>query len=68
MTPSDFQLDRNDVLPKLIPESDKYLITAGLAGTARDVVRLCGVDSSHYYSMAGAMGGAVSIDLGLALA
>ena len=68
MTPSDIQLDRNDVLPKLIPEPDKYLIIAGLAGTARDVAHLCGVESSHFYAMAGAMGGAVSIGLGLALA
>ena len=30
MNPTDFQLDRNDVLPKLIPEPDKYLIIAGL--------------------------------------
>ena len=68
MNPTDFQLDRNEVLPKLIPEPDKYLIIAGLAGTARDVAHLCGVESSHYYAMAGAMGGAVSIGLGLALA
>ena len=68
MNPSDFQLDRNDVLPKLIPEPGKYLIIAGLAGTARDVAHLCGVESSHFYAMAGAMGGAVSIGLGLALA
>ena len=68
MNPSDFQLDRKDVLPKLIPEPDKYLIIAGLAGTARDVAHLCGVERSHFYAMAGAMGDAVSIGLGLALA
>ena len=68
MNPSDFQLDRNDVLPKLIPESDKYPIIAGLAGTVRDVAHLCGVESSHFYAMAGAMGRAVSIGLGLAMA
>ncbi len=68
MNPLDFQLDRNDVLPKLIPEPDKYLIIAGLAGTARDIDHLCGVESSLFYAMAGAMGGAVSIGLGLALA
>ena len=58
MNPTDFKLDQNDVLPKLIPEPDKYLIIAGLAGTARDVAHICGVESSHFYAMAGAMGGA----------
>ncbi len=65
---TDFQLDRNEVLPQLIQEPDKFLIIAGLAGTARDIAHLCGVGSSNYYAMAGAMGGAVSIGLGLALA
>ena len=65
---TDFQLDRNEVLPQLIQEPDKFLIIAGLAGTTRDIAHLCGVGSSNYYAMAGAMGGAVSIGLGLALA
>ena len=65
---TDFQLDRNEVLPQIIQEPDKFLIIAGLAGTARDIAHLCGVGSSNYYAMAGAMGGAVSIGLGLALA
>src|SRR2546428_8031893 len=44
-----------------------FLIVSGLAGTARDVAALTR-DGAHIYTMAGAMGGAAMIGLGLALA
>jgi len=65
---SDFVLDRGEVIPKLIENPQDYLIVTGLAGTARDIANLCGAEGSNYYSMAGAMGGAVPMALGLALA
>lgn len=65
---SDFILDRKDVIPKLIENPENYLIVTGLAGTARDIANLCGAEGTNYYSMAGAMGGAVAMGLGLALA
>jgi phosphonopyruvate decarboxylase len=43
------------------------LIVSGLAGTSRDVAALTR-DGAHTYTMAGAMGGACMIGLGLALA
>ena len=54
----DFVLDRREVIPRLIPNPDRYLIVA----------RLCGAEGTNYYTMAGAMGGAVAMGLGLALA
>jgi phosphonopyruvate decarboxylase len=65
---SDFVLDRKEVIPRLIQNADEYLIVTGLAGTARDVASLCGAEGANYYTMAGAMGGAVAMGLGLALA
>lgn len=65
---SDFTLDRQVVIPQLIQNPEDYLIVTGLAGTARDVAHLCGAESANYYTMAGAMGGAVAMGLGLALA
>jgi phosphonopyruvate decarboxylase len=60
-------LDRQIAVPRLLPDNDDMLIVAGLAGTARDTAGLCG-DQSNYYALAGAMGGAVAMGLGLALA
>lgn len=65
---SDFVLDRKEVIPRLIQNPENYLIVTGLAGTARDVASLCGAEGTNYYTMAGAMGGAVAMGLGLALA
>jgi hypothetical protein len=62
-----FVLDRRVAVPALIGRHEDFLIIAGLAGTARDVGALTG-DGDHAYTMAGAMGGACSIGLGLALA
>jgi thiamine pyrophosphate-dependent acetolactate synthase large subunit-like protein len=62
-----FVLDRCEAIPALIGKHDDFLFVAGLAGTSRDVAALTG-DGAHTYSMAGAMGGACMIGLGLALA
>jgi len=44
-----------------------FLIVSGLAGTSRDIAARTR-DGAHTYTMAGAMGGACMIGLGLALA
>ena len=62
-----FILDRRDAVPALIGRHEDFLIVSGLAGTSRDVAALTR-DGAHTYTMAGAMGGACSIGLGLALA
>ena len=60
-------LDRREAIPALIGRHEDFLCVSGLAGTSRDIAALTG-DGAHVYTMAGAMGGAVSIGLGLALA
>jgi thiamine pyrophosphate-dependent acetolactate synthase large subunit-like protein len=62
-----FVLDRRDAVPKLIGRHEDFLFVTGLAGTARDIAALT-QDGAHIYTMAGAMGGACMIGLGLALA
>src|SRR5436190_6853724 len=62
-----FVLDRRDAVPTLIGRHEDFLIVSGLAGTSRDVAALT-EDGAHTYTMAGAMGGAAMIGLGLALA
>src|SRR5262245_29612716 len=62
-----FVLDRLEAVPALIGRHEDFLFVAGLAGTSRDVAAITG-DGAHTYSMAGAMGGATMIGLGLALA
>src|SRR5947207_10817370 len=62
-----FLLDRVKAVPALIGRHEDFLIVTGLAGTARDVAALTR-DGAHTYTMAGAMGGACMIGLGLALA
>jgi phosphonopyruvate decarboxylase len=62
-----FVLDRNEAVPALIGRHEDFLFVCGLAGTSRDVAALTD-DGAHTYSMAGAMGGATMIGLGLALA
>lgn len=64
MTPA--ILDRRDVLSQLFPKQDDYLFISGLAGPARDVAALTD-DGPNLFSMAGAMGAAVSMGLGVAL-
>ncbi len=62
-----FILDRREAVPALIGRHEDFLIVSGLAGTSRDVAALTR-DGAHTYTMAGAMGGACMIGLGLALA
>src|SRR5947208_6229263 len=62
-----FVLDRREAVPALIGRHEDFLIVTGLAGPAKDVAALTG-DGAHTYAMAGAMGGAAMIGLGLALA
>src|SRR5882724_5900872 len=62
-----FVLDRRDAVPALIGRHQDFLFVTGLAGTARDIAALTH-DGAHIYTMAGAMGGACMIGLGLALA
>src|SRR5438309_10267525 len=62
-----FVLDRREAVPKLIGRHEDFLFVTGLAGMARDIAALTH-DGAHIYTMAGAMGGACMIGLGLALA
>lgn len=62
-----FVLDRRQAVPAVIGRHEDFLIVTGLAGTARDIAALTG-DGPHVYTMAGAMGGAQAMGLGLALA
>lgn len=62
-----YTLDRVTAVPALIGEHGDFLFIGGLAGTARDLAALTG-DGSHFYGLAGAMGAAVMMGLGLALA
>ena len=62
-----FVLDRRQAVPALIGRHQDFLIVTGLAGTSRDIAALT-EDGAHTYTMAGAMGGAAMIGLGLALA
>src|SRR6185503_1800191 len=62
-----FVLDRVTAIPALIGRHEDFLFVTGLAGTARDIAAMTG-DGAHIYTMAGAMGGACMIGLGLALA
>jgi phosphonopyruvate decarboxylase len=63
----EFVLDRCEAVPALIGRHEDFLFIAGLAGTSRDVAALTG-DGVHIYTLAGAMGGACAMGLGLALA
>jgi thiamine pyrophosphate-dependent acetolactate synthase large subunit-like protein len=62
-----FVLDRCQAVPALIGRHQDFLIISGLAGTSRDVAAITD-DGAHIYTMAGAMGGACMMGLGLALA
>lgn len=62
-----FILDRRKAVPALIGNHEDFLIVSGLAGTSKDMASLTG-DGDHLFSMAGAMGAAASMGLGLALA
>jgi phosphonopyruvate decarboxylase len=60
-------LERSEAVPALIGEHRDFLVITGLGGTACDVGAVTG-DAAHVYSLAGAMGAASMMGLGLALA
>ena len=62
-----FVLERSEAVPALIGRHEDFLIITGLGGTACDVGAVTS-DSAHVYSLAGAMGAACMIGLGLAIA
>ncbi len=59
-------LDRREVLAGLFPNPDRYLLVAGLAGAARDAAAYT-FEANNLITLGGAMGGAVSLGLGMAL-
>ena len=60
-------LDRRDVLSPLFPRPRDILFVSGLAGSARDAAGLTD-DGANLFTMAGTMGAAVPMGLGIALA
>src|SRR6516162_690549 len=66
-SPENLVLERGEAVPALIGRHEDFLIVAGLGGTASDVGAVAG-DAAHVYSLAGAMGAAAMMGLGLALA
>jgi thiamine pyrophosphate-dependent acetolactate synthase large subunit-like protein len=62
-----FVLDRREAVPALLGRHEDFLIVTGLAGTAKDIGALTR-DGGHTFTMAGAMGAACMMGLGLALA
>jgi len=62
-----FVLERSEAVPALIGRHQDFLLITGLGGTACDVGAVTG-DAAHVYSLAGAMGAAAMMGLGLALA
>jgi phosphonopyruvate decarboxylase len=62
-----YTLDRISAVPALIGKHEDFLFIGGLAGTAQDLAALTG-DGAHTFGLAGAMGAAVMMGLGLALA
>ena len=59
-------LDRKLALPKLIGNTDRFLIISGLAGPAKDIGYLT-QESPNTFLFGGAMGGAMPTALGLAV-
>jgi thiamine pyrophosphate-dependent acetolactate synthase large subunit-like protein len=68
-TPSErpAQLDRFTALSAAIPVPEEFLLVASLGGPAQDLARLTN-GAPHAYPLGGAMGAAVPMALGLALA
>ena len=64
MTPA--TLDRREVLSHIFPNPNDYLFITGLAGSARDTSGLT-KDGNNTFTMAGAMGAAASMGLGVAM-
>ena len=60
-------MDRGEAVPRLLGDLDDFIVVTGLAGPAKDVANIARGKPNCFY-MAGAMGGAVAMGLGLALA
>ena len=60
-------VNRQEAIPALLADHGDMLIVTGLAGSAKDIGALT-KDGDHTFTMAGAMGGATAMGLGLALA
>jgi phosphonopyruvate decarboxylase len=60
-------LDRNHAVPALVGDPADFLMIAGLAGTAYELAAITN-DGDNLYALGGAMGAALSMGLGLALA
>lgn len=59
-------IDRRELLPQLFENPTDYLFVSGLAGAAKDTAALT-EDGDNVYTMAGTMGAAVAMGLGVAL-
>ena len=59
-------LNRVGALPQIFPNPDDYLFVTGLAGPARDAAHLTN-DGANMFTMAGCMGAATTMGLGVAL-
>jgi thiamine pyrophosphate-dependent acetolactate synthase large subunit-like protein len=59
-------IDRRELLAHLFPDPEKWLFISGLAGASRDAAALTN-DGGNLYTMAGTMGAAVPMGLGVAL-
>ncbi len=64
MTPA--TIDRRKALAHLFPRQEEYSFITGLAGPARDAAALTD-DGANIFTMAGAMGAATCMGLGLAM-
>ncbi|MDQ2802814.1 MAG: thiamine pyrophosphate-dependent enzyme [Pseudomonadota bacterium] len=60
-------LDRRQAVPALIERPQDFLVVAGLAGAAQELSAMTD-DGSNVFALAGAMGAAPGMGLGLALA
>lgn len=63
---TDITLNRIGALEHIFPNPDDYLFVTGLAGPARDAAALTN-DGPNMFTMAGCMGAAVPMGLGMAL-
>jgi phosphonopyruvate decarboxylase len=64
---TEFLLDRRQAVPAVLGRHEDFLIISGLAGASRDIAGLTD-DGDHVFALGGAMGAAVTMGLGLALA
>jgi phosphonopyruvate decarboxylase len=62
-----YTLDRISAVPAIVGDPADFLLIGGLAGTAKDLAALTD-DGPNFFGLAGAMGAAVPMGLGLALA